>query len=234
MTVLSIDTSNYSLGIALLDETKVIGEYITNLKKNHSVRVMPAIEILMKDCDITPADLTKIVVAKGPGSYTGVRIGVTIAKTLAWTLNIPLTGVSSLAVLAASAGRYFDGVISPLFDARRGQVYTGLYQFKNGKLETRIQDKILLSKDWAKELTKQEEKVLFVGNDLPLHRAILHNVLASQAEFAGITEYNPRPSELALLGKDKEAEDIHSFVPNYIRLAEAESKWIEANREKAK
>ena len=64
-----------------------------------------------------PADIEKIVVAKGPGSYTGVRIGVTIAKTLAWTLNIPLVGISSLEVLAAGVGRYFDGYISPLFDA---------------------------------------------------------------------------------------------------------------------
>ena len=90
-----------------------------------------------------PADLDKIVVAKGPGSYTGVRIGVTIAKTFAWTLNIPLVGISSLEALAAGVGRHFDGFISPLFDARRGQIYTGLYQFKNGQLESVIQDQIL-------------------------------------------------------------------------------------------
>src|SRR5574342_1006942 len=129
MTVLAIDTSNYALGVALLEENQVLGEYITNLKKNHSVRIMPAIQTLMKDCERVPADLTKIVVAEGPGSYTGVRIGVTIAKTLAWTLNIPMSGVSSLEVAAASAGRYFDGYVSPFFDARRGQIYTGLYKY---------------------------------------------------------------------------------------------------------
>ena len=93
---------------------------------------MPAIQTLMKDCERVPADLTKIVVAKGPGSYTGVRIGVTIAKTLAWTLKIPLVGISSLEILASGTGRYFDGYVSPLFDASRGQVYTGLYQYQNG------------------------------------------------------------------------------------------------------
>ena len=77
---------------------------------------MPAIEKLLRECELTPQDLTKIVVAKGPGSYTGVRIGVTIAKTMAWALNIPLVGVSSLAVLAATAGRYFNGFLSPLFE----------------------------------------------------------------------------------------------------------------------
>ena len=168
MNVLALDTSNYSLGIALVNEEKVIGEYMTNMKKNHSVRVMPGIERLLGDCDMKPADIDKIVVAKGPGSYTGVRIGVTIAKTLAWTLNIPLVGISSLEVLAASCGRYFDGFVSPLFDARRGQIYTGLYQFNNGQLESVIHDRILLSVDWAEQLRKYEEKILFVGTEISI------------------------------------------------------------------
>lgn len=232
MKVLAIDTSNYVLGIAIIDEEKVIGEYITNVKINHSVRVMPAIERLMKECDLTSADISKIVVAKGPGSYTGVRIGVTIAKTLAWTLNIPLVGVSSLEVIASATARYYNGFVSPIFDARRGQVYTGLYQFNNGHLTAVEKDQLVLSKDWAQELKKHSENILFVGNDLPLHRPIFEGALGAQAFFAEITEHNPRPSELAFLGRDLPEEDIHSFVPNYIRLAEAEAKWIEANKEK--
>lgn len=232
MKVLAIDTSNYTLGLAVIDEEQVIGEYITNVKKNHSIRVMPSIETLLKDCDLTPQDISKIVVAKGPGSYTGVRIGVTIAKTLAWTLNIPLVGVSSLAILAASVGRYFPGVVSPLFDARRGQIYTGLYQYNKGEMTTVENDQILQSKDWARHLKEQGKHILFIGNDLPIHRSILKGELGNQAVFAEITEHNPRPSELALLGKDLEGEEVHSFVPNYIRLAEAESKWIEANKPK--
>lgn len=228
MTILSIDTSNYALGVALLEEDQVLGEYITNLKKNHSVRIMPAIETLMKDCGKVPADLTKIVVAKGPGSYTGVRIGVTIAKTLAWTLNIPLVGVSSLEILAGGTGRYFDGMVSPLFDARRGQVYTGLYQFVNGKLTVVQQDQLVMLADWVERLSDSDKAILFVGNDLPIHQAKIEEVLGSKAIFASVTEHNPRPAELALLGKDYAGEDIHSFVPNYIRLAEAEAKWLEA------
>jgi tRNA threonylcarbamoyladenosine biosynthesis protein TsaB len=230
MKVLAIDTSNYPLGIAVIDHEKVIGEYITNVKKNHSVRVMPSIETVLKDCDLLPKDLTKIVVAKGPGSYTGVRIGVSIAKTLAWTLNIPLVGISSLEVLAASAGRYFPGAVSPLFDARRGQIYTGLYQYKEGNIQTVQEDQNLQSRDWATKLNELEKPVLFVGNDLPLHRAIIEEEMGERAHFAELTEHNPRPSELALLGMNREGEAIHTFVPNYIRLAEAESKWIEANK----
>lgn len=232
MKVLAIDTSNYTLGIAIIDEEKVIGEYITNIKKNHSIRVMPAIEMLLKDCDLTPNDLTKIVVAEGPGSYTGVRIGVTIAKTLAWTLKIPLVGVSSLEILAAAVGRYFPGSVSPLFDARRGQIYTGLYQYENGKIKMVEKDQILQSKDWAKQLTNLSQPVLFVGNDLPLHREIIIAEMGEQAKFAELTELNPRPSELAFLGMNRDGEEVHTFVPNYIRLAEAETKWIEANQGK--
>ncbi|MGG3560602.1 tRNA (adenosine(37)-N6)-threonylcarbamoyltransferase complex dimerization subunit type 1 TsaB [Neobacillus rhizosphaerae] len=228
MTVLAIDTSNYALGVALLEENQVVGEYITNLKKNHSVRIMPAIEALMSDCERVPADLTKIVVAKGPGSYTGVRIGVTIAKTLAWTLNIPLVGVSSLEILAAGTGRYFDGMVSPLFDARRGQVYTGLYQFVDGKLTVVQQDQLVMLADWVERLSESDKPILFVGNDLPIHQAKIEEVLGPKAIFASMTEHNPRPAELALLGKGQAGDDLHSFVPNYIRLAEAEAKWLEA------
>jgi tRNA threonylcarbamoyladenosine biosynthesis protein TsaB len=227
MTILAIDTSNYVLGVALLEDNQVLGEYMTNLKKNHSVRIMPAIQTLMKDCERVPADLTKIVVAKGPGSYTGVRIGVTIAKTLAWTLNIPLVGISSLEILAAGTGRYFDGYVSPIFDARRGQVYTALYQYQNSKLTAVKQDQLVMLNDWALTLQEMDKPILFVGNDLPIHQAKIEEILGEKAIFARVTEHNPRPAELAWLGLDKPGEDLHSFVPNYIRLAEAEAKWLE-------
>jgi tRNA threonylcarbamoyladenosine biosynthesis protein TsaB len=234
MRVLAIDTSNYTLGVGIIEEDRVIGEYITNVKKNHSVRVMPAIDALMKDCGMMPADLDKIVVAKGPGSYTGVRIGVTIAKTLAWSLNIPLVGISSLEIIAAASGRYFDGFVSPLFDARRGQIYTGLYHYEAGNLKTVQADQLVMGDKWAMELKEVSSPTLFVGNDLSIHRTTLENILGNRAVFANMTEHNPRPSELALLGRNKPGEEIHSFVPNYIRLAEAEAKWLEANNSNGK
>lgn len=225
MKVLAIDTSNYVLGVAIVDEEKVIGEVITNLPKNHSVRVMPTIEQLMKECGIKPKDLERIVVAMGPGSYTGVRIGVTIAKTLAWSLQIPLVGVSSLEVVAAN-GRYFNGFISPLFDARRGQVYTGLYQYEGNKLICVEEDKIILLADWLEELRKRETPVLFIGNDLLIHKKQIETDLEQFAYVAPYTDWNPRPSELAILGMEKAPVDVHTFVPNYIRLAEAEANWL--------
>lgn len=229
MTILSIDTSNYPLGVALIEEEKVIGEYITYIKKNHSVRAMPAIEQLLKDCGVEAKDLTKIVVANGPGSYTGVRIGVTLAKTLAWSLNIPLIPVSSLATLASS-GRYFSGYIVPLFDARRGQVYTGLYEFQGDQLICVQEDRNILLNEWVTKLKEFSEDILFVGNDVAIHESVIKEVLGDQAKIAPIVSHNPRPSELAFIGSGLEETSAHEVLPNYIRMAEAEVKWLESQK----
>ncbi|TMU82742.1 tRNA (adenosine(37)-N6)-threonylcarbamoyltransferase complex dimerization subunit type 1 TsaB [Bacillus sp. BHET2] len=229
MTILSIDTSNYPLGVALIEEDKVIGEYITYMKKNHSVRAMPAIEQLLKDCEIKAKDLTKIVVANGPGSYTGVRIGVTLAKTLAWSLNIPLIPVSSLATLASS-GRYFPGYIVPLFDARRGQVYTGLYEFQRDQLVCVEEDCNILLEDWVTKLKDCRKDILFVGNDISIHESVIKAVLGDQAKMAPFVSHNPRPSELAFIGHGLKETSAHEVLPNYIRMAEAEVKWLESQK----
>ncbi|WP_199426905.1 tRNA (adenosine(37)-N6)-threonylcarbamoyltransferase complex dimerization subunit type 1 TsaB [Thermaerobacillus caldiproteolyticus] len=233
MKVLAIDTSNIVMGIALVEDDIVKGEIITNIKKDHSTRVMPAIQSLLADCHITPTELDLIVVARGPGSYTGVRIGVTIAKTLAWTLKIPIVGVSSLEALAAN-GRYFDGVVSPLFDARRGQIYTGLYRYEGDVLECIENDRIVLSSEWARQLQEKNEPVLFIGSDVVLHKEVFKEVLGDLALFAPDSLQLPRPSELAFLGMKKEPENVHSFVPNYVRLAEAEANWLAKQGEQSR
>ncbi|MCA1056947.1 tRNA (adenosine(37)-N6)-threonylcarbamoyltransferase complex dimerization subunit type 1 TsaB [Rossellomorea aquimaris] len=229
MKILSVDTSNFPLGVALIEEDQVIGEYITNKKKNHSVRAMPAIEQLLKDCDTEAKDLDRIVVANGPGSYTGVRIGVTLAKTLAWSLNIPLIPVSSLAVLASS-GRYFNGYIAPIFDARRGQVYTGLYRFEGDKISQVEDDRNMLLADWVEKLKDYDGDILFIGNDVTIHEEKIKEVLGDQAVIAPFVSNNPRPSELAFIGAQLEERTAHEVVPNYIRLAEAEVKWLESQK----
>jgi tRNA threonylcarbamoyladenosine biosynthesis protein TsaB len=230
MKALAIDTTNLVMGVAVSDEHQVIGEVITNLKKNHSIRLMPAVQQLLEEVNIKPNELERIIVAHGPGSYTGVRIGVTVAKTLAWSLNIPIVGVSSLEVLAQN-GRYFQGYVVPLFDARRGQIYTGLYGMKNGSFQTIEEDKILLSSDWAKRLQELDQPVLFLGNDLPLHKEQFKALLGDKAVFGKVSEHNPRPSELIALGMGREtADDVHTFIPNYIRMAEAEVNWLASQK----
>jgi len=226
MNILAIDTSTNVLGVGIASNEKIIGEYITNIKRNHSTRVLPAIDFLLKDCSMDIKEINKIIVANGPGSYTGLRIGLTIGKTLAWTLNIPIVGVSSLKLMAAGA-RYFDGFISPVMDARRGNIFTGLYEYKEGKLIQAIDDQHIPTEDWCKLLKTFDKPVLFLGNDVVIHERVIVNQLAKQAQFAPITVNIPKPGELALLAKDLKEENVHSFAPNYLRLAEAEAKWRE-------
>ncbi|HET7628910.1 MAG TPA: tRNA (adenosine(37)-N6)-threonylcarbamoyltransferase complex dimerization subunit type 1 TsaB [Bacillales bacterium] len=232
MKTLAIDTSNQTMGVALADNGVVLGEIVTHLKKNHSVRLMPAVDTVLKETGVMPAQLERIAVAEGPGSYTGVRIGVTVAKTFAWALGIPLVGVSSLEVLAQN-GQRFGGYVSPLFDARRGQVYTGLYANENGRFGNVKLDRITLLSDWLDLLESEREPVLFVGHDLAKHAEEIADRLGSLAVFARSGEQAPRPGELAILGEQRAAEEsAHRFVPEYRQLAEAESKWLAAQEQK--
>src|SRR5690625_1267056 len=128
MNKLAIDTSNQVLGVAIIQNDTLLAELITNVKMDHSSRLMPGIVGLMEDVGLTPNQLDKIVVAQGPGSYTGTRIGITTAKTLAWALNIPIYPVSSLDAVALN-GAYFNGYICPFFDARRQTVFTSLVKW---------------------------------------------------------------------------------------------------------
>lgn len=231
--LLAIDTSSFVMGIAVTESERTLGEVTTNIKKNHSIRLMPAIEQLMKEVGVSPKELEKVIVANGPGSYTGVRIGVTTAKTLAWSLGIPVIGVSSLAVMA-QAGRYFEGVISPIMDARRGQVYTGHYVSNNDVVVGNESDRLVMLTDWLDDLDKEDKQVLFVGQDVELHRSMIVERLGSKAQFAPGSAMLPRPSELANIGRKQEASGFtHEFVPNYHQLAEAEANWRKTQQEKS-
>ncbi|WP_010651733.1 tRNA (adenosine(37)-N6)-threonylcarbamoyltransferase complex dimerization subunit type 1 TsaB [Oceanobacillus massiliensis] len=231
MNILAIDTSNQVLGVSLLKDDQIIGEVMTNLTKNHSVRLMPAIDRLMAEVTLKPEQLDRIVVAKGPGSYTGVRIGISTAKTMAWALNIPVIGVSSLEVLAYQ-GRFFNGYICPFFDARRGLVFTGLYQWKDNQLVNVMAEKNLLMEDVLNELAEVRKQVLFVSPDIGLYREAIQESLGNLAVIPEGPYHVPQAGHLGLAGLNKKAEDTHALVPNYLRLAEAEANWLKTQKEK--
>jgi len=227
MYSLTIDTSNHVLGVALMKGNKVIGEFVTNLAKNHLVRLMPAVDQLMKEVDASPEQLDKIIVAKGPGSYTGVRIGLTTAKTLAWALDIPVVGVSSLKALAYQ-GRFYNSVICPFFDARRGLVYTGLYEWQTNEMVAVHEEQNILMYDWLTELSKREQEVLFLSPDIEGFSDAIQEKLGDLAIIPEDMFHIAKPSDLALAGSHQESESTHHLTPNYLRLAEAEANWIKA------
>lgn len=142
MNSLLIDTSNQPLSVALMQNDEVLAEITTDSKQNHSVQLMPAISQLFEQSKIAKQQLDAIIVAEGPGSYTGLRIGVTVAKTLAYALDVKLYGVSSLKALAATID-HTDKLLVPVFDARRQAVYTGIFQWQNGQLVTILEDQYM-------------------------------------------------------------------------------------------
>jgi tRNA threonylcarbamoyladenosine biosynthesis protein TsaB len=231
MKLLAIDTSNWPLGVAVLEDGKVIGECNTYIAKNHSLRLMPAIEQLMKQIDLKPKELDGLAVANGPGSYTGVRIGVTTAKTMAWSLGVPLIGVSSLQVVAQNQIG-FRGKIIPMFDARRGQVYRGCYQWDK-ELEMALPteaDQLQLIAELIQEYKESSEEILFIGEGAIHHKQELQMGLGEKAQFAREIDHAPRASQLAYVAwkkwsKGKEAR-VHAFMPEYLQLAEAEVNWL--------
>lgn len=230
MRILAIDTSNQTLSIAVCEDNKIIGQHTTTVKRNHSLTLMPAVTQLIKEVGLTPKEIDRFVVAEGPGSYTGLRIGVTTAKTLAYTLKKELVGVSSLKTLAANCVMINNPII-PIFDARRNNVYTGAYQFIDGKLATIIKDRHTAMETWLIQL-KKLETVYFVGEDVEKFRSQIEEILPN-AQINKIPQWQiPNGSVLAELGRLSEpVADAHQFLPNYLKRVEAEENWLKEHTE---
>ena len=218
MKVLAFDTSSKALSLAILEDKQVLAETTLNIKKNHSITLMPAIDFLMASLDWTPKDLDRIVVAEGPGSYTGLRIAVATAKTLAHTLNIELVGMSSLLALVPYQQ---EGLFVPLMDARRNNVYAGFYE--NAKP---VMPEAHLSFERVTELIKGASQVTFVGEVGPFVEQIQAHLPRTNYK-----ETLPNAANLALLAWDKEADSLHDFVPNYLKRVEAEENWLKNHTE---
>ena len=218
MKVLAFDTSSKALSLAILEDKQVLAETTINIKKNHSITLMPAIDFLMASLDWTPKDLDRIVVAEGPGSYTGLRIAVATAKTLAHTLNIELVGMSSLLALVPYQQ---EGLFVPLMDARRNNVYAGFYE--NAKP---VMPEAHLPFEQVIELIKGASQVTFVGEVAPFVEQIQEHLPRTNYK-----ETLPNAANLALLAWDKEADSLHDFVPNYLKRVEAEENWLKNHTE---
>lgn len=232
MTTLGIDTSNQTMALCLEENGKIIGTQVMSNQKNHSVSLMPGIDFLLSINQKKPKDLTKIIIAEGPGSYTGLRIGVTTAKTLAWTLNIELYAVSSLALIAAS-NIGFTGLIVPIINARRDNVYTGAYKWKHGNLVNVIEDQHISMSTWLDKLSQQEEKILFIGMDVLVFKEMISQKNISNFNYYPLEHDNLLNGESFLRADNviKKVTNIEEFVPSYLKKVEAEEKWLEINKD---
>lgn len=225
MKILAIDTSNHPMSVALVEGDQLLATTTLNMVRNHSIYLMPTINKLFELVKWQPADLDRVVVAQGPGSYTGIRIAATTAKVLADTLKIDLVGVSSLAVVARNVLPGNDQVIVPFFDARRGNVFAGAYQWKDDKLVNLIVDQHLAMTALLDQLKKVDRPVILVGH-LTKKIADQFDQLPANVTLAPRAYGIPSTYQLALAGAGLPAvKEIDPFVPHYLRITEAEANW---------
>lgn len=223
MRILAIDTACNLARVALTDENELIKEITVDDKRRHSVKLLPTIETLLADCRVAPKDLDMIAVTNGPGSFTGLRIGVVTAKTMAYALKIPLVGVNTLDAMAASFSSE-QTIVCPLIDARNTRAYGGFYE--EGKL---IGGRFVrLVKDTAEAFLNQfpGRSVLFCGDGVlnPQISQILQDTLGGQLRTVSEEENPGRIEDVAFVAlrqyqgaADKSAYDCNSITVDYMK-----------------
>lgn len=219
LLILGIDTSCACAKVALLKDGLVLGTSYADDMKTHSVKLMPMIDELLKNNSVLPADLDMIGVVTGPGSFTGLRIGVTTAKAIAYAGNIKLVGINTLDFLASSVSEK-DILICPVIDARNTNVYCNVYDNGNALWECEV----LSSESLAEKLKKLEKKVVFTGDGAEKYFEIYRAILGDFCKIAPENEIKGRAEELCYITEKKQAEAETAFElqVNYYRVTQAE------------
>lgn len=222
MAVLGFETSTPVCSVALADADRVLGEYTLELGGHHSERLLPMSERLLQDVGIGISELEGVAVASGPGSFTGLRIGMGTAKGLCLALGFPLLPVPTLEGMAFLVA--YDGMpVCAMLDARRGEVYAGVYRLEGGRLVSVVADSAVPMEDLLPLLPRP---VLFVGDGAQAHRSRILSSLNSDAFFAPKPLNRPTAASIALLGAVKlnegAAVDALLAEPCYLRRTQAE------------
>lgn len=235
MNILAIDTSSLVATVAVINEEKLLGEFTINSPMTHSQKLMPIIDQLLSSLELSMEDIDTIAASRGPGSFTGIRIGIATIKGLAHGRKIPIVGVSSLEGLAYNI-TYSKELICPIMDARRNQVYTGVYKWENHKLINIVEEAPLSINELMDKLKEREEKVIFLGDGLGRYKEDIISGLGEKALFAPLYVNMQRASSIAQLALDKinngesKPEDYLSIAPIYLRKSEAERQYEEKMR----
>ena len=229
MLILAFETSAKAASVALMENGKLLGESYQNTGLTHSQTLMVMAEDLLKQCGKTVNDVTAVAVAEGPGSFTGVRIGVAAAKGFAWGGCVPCFGVSTLEAMAQSLGVY-QGYVCACMDARRSQVYNALFYVNNGVVERYSEDRAISLADLGEELQHLDGPIFLVGDGADLTHKTLHG---SVDELILPPEHrkHQRAVGVAILAQRRaengEAPSGGALTPNYLRLSQAEREKLE-------
>ena len=227
MKVLGMDTSGLVASVAIVDDETLVAEYTVEHKKTHSTTLMPMLSEIVKMSELDLKDIDAFAIAAGPGSFTGLRIGSATVKGLAYSLNKPIIPVPTLAALAYNV-QFFDGIICPIMDARREQVYNGLYTFKNGEFTELKEQRALAVEELLAELNNEfaGEKIVFLGDGVPVYKHNIEEGLVNPHFFAPANISKQKAGSVAVLGKmyynRGVMETAKSHEPVYLRLSQAE------------
>lgn len=223
-----MDTSSMVASVAVVDDEKLLGEITFNYKKQHSTILMPMIDKLLKSLELDIRDIDGIGCASGPGSFTGLRIGAATAKGLCHGTGVPLIGVPTLDGLAYNLP-FSKGIICPIMDALRDNVYTALYRWEEGEL-IKIEDHMAVHIDELIEKLKSfDDDAVFLGDGILVHEGRLKAQLKQKAMFAPINLNMQKASSIAALAlkrlKEGNVDDYMTFAPFYLRKSQAEREY---------
>lgn len=233
LKLLAIDTTSNVATAAVVDATKCLGEMTLNDSKTHSQKMMPIIDSLLTELNLEVKDLQGIAVSKGPGSFTGLRIGMATAKAMGHALDLPVYTVSALEGLAYNVPA-FDGLICPVIDARRDQVYAAIFRIRNGEIVRILEDSSLSIDELLIELQKNQEKVLFLGDGIVRFEEIIKEKLGNRSHFAPPHIRLQRASSVGfvvLSNIDKYENSTYlNAIPDYLRKTQAEREYDEKRK----
>jgi len=230
MLVLGIEAATPVAAVAVVTEEKILAERMVNNRRTHSVNLLPMIKDTLADAGINKDQLTGIAVSSGPGSFTGLRIGMSTARTLAQVLQLPLVGVPTLDALAYPLSGHI-GLVCPILNARKNEVYAALYHSASGRQECLVPAMAANIQDLVKLLGSYREQVTFIGDALAEYADILKEQMGDLACLAPTCVSYPRGAAVAELGlrllQKGTASDFMTLLPYYARESEAELKWRE-------
>ncbi len=224
MKILALETSAKSVSAAVVENGTVLCSTYQNTGLTHSRTLMPLVDGMLRAADLTASDMDLVAVAQGPGSFTGLRIGVSAAKGLAWTLDLSCCGVSTLLAMAQNL-RHMDATVICAMDARRNQVYNALFRAEGGALHRLCEDRAIGLAELAEELKDDESAKIVVGDGAKLCYTYLQQQgIPCRMAPAPLVMQNAvgvalAAEELAAEGKTVSA---HELVPIYLRLSQAE------------
>jgi len=234
MIILGIETATKAGSAALVSESEIVAEYLL-VAKRHIEQILREIDQILIDAGRLLEECDGVAVSIGPGSFTGLRIGVSTAKTLAFAIQKPIFGISTLEAMACNLP-FASGYLCPMIDARKGEVYTALYQWVEGTLRAIISERAVSPMTMIHQVAMihqldRSHRIIFMGNGSNLYEGMILSEFGESAEFAPQHHNYPKASVVAGLGLNRLAlqqfDRVEALIPTYLRPSDAEVNWAQ-------